>query len=595
MRVATKITRLIALLSLGLAFLFSLSTANATGGYYGGYSYGGYSYSGYSYGKSKYSYYGSKKYSKKSKYSKSKYSKYKYSKKKKYNYCKSPDPKTKRICEGICNKCDGGLSSLVLQYNGAAGAHVAIYGYNGVRYYSGSNLQPGDEITIEGSYSRYYGHRTLSHKLKIYVNGWKKAKIYTDCDHPVGPGSVFGDFTVVEAYNKAGGALCPNGEEPACTLCDGKVTSLSMEYTGSEPATVAIYNSYWDLKFGPAMVSPGEEISIGGGGYLGHKLYVYVNDVKESRIELDCDDPVGPGAQWGSFLITHATSSKGGAICPVSPEGCKACKGGVSVLNVEYIGDDSAHVKVKDEHWNTLFSGEVSPEDVIELGSEGVALGRWLKFYVNGRYTKVYTNCHDDLGSGVVIGSKFLVKYSESVDNGPICGCGDPPPVDDAFDFGDAPESYGSASHVILPDNNPYIGNTPPDAEDSSQFSVDAQGDDLSNIDDEGAIVANGNPFICGASTAAGATPNFAIPVTGDGFLNVWFDANGNGSFANGVEHVVQDVAASSEEVLVSFNIPFSAQSGFVRIRFTSQAGIGPDGLAPDGEVEDCVLNIVNF
>ncbi len=52
-------------------------------------------------------------------------------------------------------------------------------------------------------------------------------------------------------------------------------------------------------------------------------------------------------------------------------------------------------------------------------------------------------------------------------------------------DFGDAPESYGSARHYM--DNLHYLGSVP-DGEASQQYSQEADADDLNGSDDEDGV-----------------------------------------------------------------------------------------------------------
>jgi hypothetical protein len=56
---------------------------------------------------------------------------------------------------------------------------------------------------------------------------------------------------------------------------------------------------------------------------------------------------------------------------------------------------------------------------------------------------------------------------------------------DEPNDFGDAPESYGSADHVITIWQ--YLGNAV-DGEKESLYSENADGDDLNGIDDEDGV-----------------------------------------------------------------------------------------------------------
>jgi len=59
-------------------------------------------------------------------------------------------------------------------------------------------------------------------------------------------------------------------------------------------------------------------------------------------------------------------------------------------------------------------------------------------------------------------------------------------------------------------------------------------------------------------------------------------------------EKLVSDVAVDTGEYEVTLHSGATTSSGasFVRVRLTSQAGVGPTGLALDGEVEDFRLTI---
>ncbi len=154
------------------------------------------------------------------------------------------------------------------------------------------------------------------------------------------------------------------------------------------------------------------------------------------------------------------------------------------------------------------------------------------------------------------------------------------------YDFGDAPDptyptllANGGASHVIVP--GIYIGSTV-DGEPDGQPTATADGDDADGTDDEeipNALVV----------FTAGSTMQAPITVSGTGLGNTWIDLNQDGDWEDAGEHVVADHPLSTGTQMVSFPIPSDALPGstFLRIRFSSQAGLGPAGPAPDGEVED--------
>src|SRR5665647_801264 len=96
-------------------------------------------------------------------------------------------------------------------------------------------------------------------------------------------------------------------------------------------------------------------------------------------------------------------------------------------------------------------------------------------------------------------------------------------------DFGDAPESYGSAGHYI--DNLHYLGSAP-DGEASQQYSQEADADDLKGSDDEDGVVfpelRQGTSVTIQVSIIAYFTR---------AYLNAWIDWNGDGDFSDPVSY----------------------------------------------------------
>jgi len=171
-------------------------------------------------------------------------------------------------------------------------------------------------------------------------------------------------------------------------------------------------------------------------------------------------------------------------------------------------------------------------------------------------------------------------------------------------DFGDAPASYGDASHIILTVGNPYIGDIGPDAETKTAEFPDS--DDALGIDDESIFAVTdpndsvfGRDFACEATldtNADIAIPVLYVPVTGSGNLWGWIDWDANGNFDAG-EEIVTGVpgGAGITRIAVPINyIPYlttmrpGISTSYMRLRYSTQAVVGPNGDAIDGEVEDC-------
>ena len=158
-------------------------------------------------------------------------------------------------------------------------------------------------------------------------------------------------------------------------------------------------------------------------------------------------------------------------------------------------------------------------------------------------------------------------------------------------DFGDIATTYGTPSHLVQ--SGYHIGATAPDGESATQVSANADGDDVANSDDEDTIDFS--------SLTAGITSNVAVNVTGSGgFLQMWIDWNGNGNFNDTVDGISEQVAAdvtitgTTGTATIPVTVPPSATTSqtFARVRWSSQSGLGPDGAASNGEVEDHAFTI---
>lgn len=163
-------------------------------------------------------------------------------------------------------------------------------------------------------------------------------------------------------------------------------------------------------------------------------------------------------------------------------------------------------------------------------------------------------------------------------------------------DFGDAPATYGAAAHGL--DSNLRLG-IEWDAEAANQPSIDALGDDIngtsvpgggkdggSSVTDDEDGVAQLRAFQPGANAVSVTAQN---DTGSNAFLNAWFDFNHDGDFLDAGEHVVQNQILATGTETVSFTAPDDLVTGttFARFRYSGESGIGPFGIASNGEVED--------
>ncbi len=160
---------------------------------------------------------------------------------------------------------------------------------------------------------------------------------------------------------------------------------------------------------------------------------------------------------------------------------------------------------------------------------------------------------------------------------------------DETFDFGDAPLSYGAAWHEVT--TYPYMG-TRPDTEASSQYSDEANGDDLNGNDDEDGVtfpeMAPGERVVIPVRTTASY---FTA-----GYLSVWFDWNSDGDFADKDERVADNirVPSGSSTYNLTVDIPDNAITSaplFVRFRIGPRVS-SPTGATTSGEVEDYMTKL---
>lgn len=159
-------------------------------------------------------------------------------------------------------------------------------------------------------------------------------------------------------------------------------------------------------------------------------------------------------------------------------------------------------------------------------------------------------------------------------------------PVD--FDFGDAPDSYGTtlaangARH--LEGSTLWLG-TGVDLE-LDGLPNGASGDDSTGIDDEdGVQIAPG--------LLAGAGAKIVVTASAAGRLDAWIDFNRNGVFDPN-EKIANNVVVAAGANELNVNVPAVVSAGvtYARFRISSIGGLGPTGPASDGEVEDYAVTL---
>ena len=86
-----------------------------------------------------------------------------------------------------------------------------------------------------------------------------------------------------------------------------------------------------------------------------------------------------------------------------------------------------------------------------------------------------------------------------------------------------------------------------------------------------------------------------AVEVTGSGFLDVWVDFDGDGTFHASQERGIDRVAVSDGWNVLTIHTPPDANEGetYARFRLSPEGGLLPTGLTVGGEVEDHVVEVI--
>ena len=168
------------------------------------------------------------------------------------------------------------------------------------------------------------------------------------------------------------------------------------------------------------------------------------------------------------------------------------------------------------------------------------------------------------------------------------------------LDFGDAPDSSidpafafpttladDGARHGI--DDTLFLG-AAIDAEGDGQPDATAGGDDNAGAtpDDEDGVTFSGTPAVC-------EDLELTVTASAPGLLNAWLDWNTDGSWQPS-EQVAVDVSLSAGANAFVVTVPCDASTAMPvigRFRLNSAGGLGPAGLADNGEVEDHVFDLL--
>ncbi len=170
-------------------------------------------------------------------------------------------------------------------------------------------------------------------------------------------------------------------------------------------------------------------------------------------------------------------------------------------------------------------------------------------------------------------------------------------------DFGDAPDTYGDASHVIELDA--YMGTTIDNditSQNTANGGTDGVGDDNDGYNDDDGVASF--PTLNKHYSTYSLDVTVTSPTATKANLVGWIDFDGNGVFdADEAATVIVPKDTTEASVTLTWvNIPMDTQAGetYLRLRLTSDTTVATGtantsiatGLANDGEVEDYKMTI---
>ncbi|MHC4478660.1 MAG: GEVED domain-containing protein [Planctomycetota bacterium] len=303
-------------------------------------------------------------------------------------------------------------------------------------------------------------------------------------------------------------------------------------------------------------------------------------------------------------------------------------------------GDDIGGI---DDEDGVYFDGPIVPGDIAEVkvfASVQGFLNAWIDFNADIDWDDMgeqifageplaaginYLKFEVPAASQVAVNTRTYARFRFSTDNSSLIGYGglaedgevedylvkieEPQPI---FDFGDAPElrcddpdvvrcnaypttlARNGARHVIDPEiylGDPYTDMVHIDAEADGQPTIAADGDDLSDFDDEDGVEFIG-PII------PGLPAKVMVAASVDGHLDAWIDFNGDGDWDDFGEQIF-----ASEPLVLGANYlrfkvpphPYAVAANirtYARFRFSLCGGLRYLGPARNGEVEDYVVRI---
>ena len=234
---------------------------------------------------------------------------------------------------GPCNECDGGVTFMTMRHVSETGGYVEAveldkHGDIKETYFA-KYLEPYEVFSFTGVGK----DNKLKKNLTMLVDGQVAAELHTSCSKPIGPGLKFGNFFVIAAESKDGGAICPQTQTTGDDCSAGKPASLEFTYTGgdcsasdnqqdSEKATCAgdpgndphvfvrAYGKKGAVYFdGEVDLNASFWINAPSGENLDNNMFIELSDCDGNVLQTvsfhaSCSQPIGVGDVYGAMSLT---------------------------------------------------------------------------------------------------------------------------------------------------------------------------------------------------------------------------------------------------------------------------------------------------
>ena len=196
------------------------------------------------------------------------------------------------------------------------------------------------------------------------------------------------------------------------------------------------------------------------------------------------------------------------------------------------------------------------------------------------------------MNQATIQGDNFAPVLTDDPDT-PMTGDATVTSLPPDLDFGDASSPYPTlladdgARHVV-PFSTPvvFLGMMVDD-ETNGFPSVNADGDDLDQVDDEDGVLLPG-------TLVRDTVVDVQVTASAAGLLNAWVDFDTNGVW-DVTDQIFTDEPLVAGVNNLNFAVPATVTDSvsYARFRFDSGGGLMPTGLAADGEVEDYLVTFI--